>query len=68
MRTQKRDPSQRAFFKGYQVGFQGHPDNKCPHNDNTEQGHEWMNGWQEGHGDYLRGYSIATAQERIASL
>lgn len=68
MRTQKRNPSQRAFFKGYQVGFQGRSNDTCPHAANTQQSQEWINGWQEGYGDYLRGYSIATSQERIASL
>ena len=68
MKTQKRNPSQRAFAKGYQVGFCGRSQDICPHSGNTPQSQEWVHGWQEGHADYLSGYSVAASQERFASL
>lgn len=68
MRKQKRNPSQRAFSKGYQVGFQGHSDELCPHPDTSQQAQGWKNGWEEGRNDYLMGYSVATSQQRLGSL
>jgi len=68
MKRQKRDPSQRAFLKGYQAGFDGRNKNSCPHHTTTPCAHDWYNGWREGHEDRLRGYKLHTEQQKVANF
>ncbi|MBV1930613.1 MAG: ribosome modulation factor [Porticoccaceae bacterium] len=68
MKRQKRDISQRAFSKGYQVGYQGRSEEGCPFQEGTLTAREWLNGWQEGHDDHLDGMSTQTSQQKIMAM
>ena len=59
MRRQKRDKSDRAFTRGYQIGVHGKSRELCPyHDDDSKQ--EWLNGWRCGREDNWDGY-VGTA-------
>ena len=68
MKRQKRDLSQRAYSKGYQVGYQGRSEDGCPFQDGTLIAREWLNGWQEGHSDHLDGIPPLTSQQKIMAM
>ena len=55
MRRQKRDKSNRAFTRGYQIGVHGKTRDLCPyHDDDYKQA--WLNGWRCGREDQWDGY------------
>lgn len=59
MRRQKRDKSDRAFLRGYQIGVHGKSRELCPyHEDDPKQ--TWLNGWRSGREDNWDGY-VGTA-------
>lgn len=68
MKRQKRDLSQRAFVKGYQVGFNGRPKSGCPHQVDTGVHSEWMRGWEEGRTDQRAGFSQFMGQQKVANF
>ncbi|MGO0307634.1 ribosome modulation factor [Endozoicomonas acroporae] len=43
----KRDKSDRAFNKGYQVGLSGRSRDICPHQE-ADLRQSWLSGWREG--------------------
>jgi len=65
MKRQKRNPSQRAYTKGYQLGFDGRSEDTCPHQSNSIFAHEWMKGWREGREDQSVGFKMHTSQQKI---
>jgi ribosome modulation factor len=65
MKRQKRDPSQRAYIKGYQLGFDGRSEDTCPHQSNSIFAHEWMKGWREGREDQTEGFKMQASQQKI---
>jgi len=67
MKRQKRDPSQRAYLKGYQLGFDGRSKDTCPHQTNSVFAHEWMNGWREGRDDQSEGFKMQASQQKITA-
>lgn len=68
MKRQKRDSSQRAHSKGYQVGYRGRSEESCPFQDGSLTAREWLSGWQEGHDDRLDGMSTQTSQQKIMAM
>ncbi len=66
MKRQKRDPIERAFERGYQIGLAGKSKSLCP----TETGpshQEWLNGWRQGRDDYWGGMKPMSASS-LASV
>lgn len=47
MKKQKRDPSLRAYKKGYHAGLSGRSSDICPF-DSLMPRASWLNGWREG--------------------
>lgn len=68
MRRQKRDPSHRAFIRGYQAGFGGHAKSSCPHQTNPGVYAHWVRGWEEGRSDQMSGFSQFMGQQKVANL
>lgn len=59
MRRQKRDKSDRAYTRGYQIGVHGKSKELCPfHSLDSRQA--WLSGWRTGRGDNWDGL-IGTA-------
>ncbi len=50
MKRQKRDPSKRAYSKGYSAGVNGRSRDFCPFNSLICRS-SWLNGWREGRTD-----------------
>ena len=67
MKRQKRNPTQRAYAKGYQLGFDGRSNDTCPYQTNSVSAHEWMKGWQEGRDDLSEGFNVHTLQQKIVA-
>ena len=67
MKRQKRNPSQRAYNKGYQSGFEGRSNDICPFQTSSISAHEWMKGWQEGRDDSSEGFNVHTLQQKIVA-
>ena len=65
MKSQKRDISQRAYSKGYQLGYQGRSEDNCPYQGNSNTAREWLKGWQEGHDDRCDGINTQASQQKI---
>lgn len=59
MRRQKRDKSDRAFTRGYQVGVHGKSKELCPYHA-LEVRQAWLSGWRTGRGDNWDGF-VGTA-------
>ena len=56
MKTQKRDKSERAYTKGYQVGSLGRSQDLCPHETEAPR-QAWMAGWRQGRIDQWEGFT-----------
>ena len=54
MKKCKRDQSERAYGRGYRVGFCGRPRDNCPHCKITCR-QAWFNGWRDGWTDHVQG-------------
>ncbi|MRI35251.1 ribosome modulation factor [Endozoicomonas sp. OPT23] len=54
MRRQKRDMTDRAFTKGYQIGVSGRSRDICPHTE-PHLRQAWLTGWREGRVDNWNG-------------
>lgn len=67
MRRQKRNPSQRAYLKGYQLGFDGRSEDNCPYHHQSGSAFQWMRGWREGRADYWQGLDIGSSQQKVVS-
>lgn len=67
MKRQKRNQTDRAFSKGYQVGVEGRSRTLCPHGGGNNR-QEWLNGWREGREDHWNGYNRAAQAQKISSL
>ncbi len=60
MKTQKRDKSERAYVKGYQIGSSGRSQELCPHA--TEIARQaWMSGWRQGRIDQWEGFTSVSS-------
>ncbi|RLA47524.1 MAG: ribosome modulation factor [Gammaproteobacteria bacterium] len=68
MKRQKRDISQRAYSKGYQQGYHGRSDERCPFQEDSATAREWIKGWQEGHDDNLDGIKTQASQQKVIAL
>jgi ribosome modulation factor len=68
MKRQKRDPSHRAYVKGYQAGFNMRTKSHCPHQENSPTGQEWLRGWSEGRRDHWQGYNMHACQQKVSAL
>jgi ribosome modulation factor len=56
MRRQKRDKSDRAFTRGYQIGVNGKSKELCPYEDQASR-QSWLGGWRKGREDQWDGYT-----------
>jgi ribosome modulation factor len=63
MKRQKRDKSERAFVRGYQLGFSGKSRDLCPH-DSEGLRQSWLSGWREGRTDQWEGSVGMSALQR----
>ncbi|AMX02656.1 ribosome modulation factor [Microbulbifer thermotolerans] len=64
MKRQKRDPSERAFYRGYLAATQNKALANCPYeNGNLHQA--WVNGWREGREDYWNGFGGSTMAQKL---
>lgn len=54
MKRHKRDPSNRAWNKGYQAGFIGRSRDACPHQALTQR-ESWIDGWTMGQRELSEG-------------
>ncbi|WP_096085962.1 ribosome modulation factor [Agaribacterium haliotis] len=67
MKRQKRDRSELAMSRGYQVGFSGSSREKCPY----EQGsirYQWLSGWRQGREDRWDGYNRAACAQKLSNM
>ncbi len=56
MRRQKRNKTNRAYTRGYQIGIHGKSKGLCPYHDiDTRQA--WLSGWRTGREDNWDGYT-----------
>jgi ribosome modulation factor len=53
MKRQKRDMTERAYAKGYQVGVSGKSKDLCPDTNHDT----WMSGWRDGRADNWDGFT-----------
>ncbi|WP_373691312.1 ribosome modulation factor [Endozoicomonas sp. YOMI1] len=60
----KRDKSDRAFNKGYQVGLSGRSRDICPHQE-TDLRQSWLSGWREGRVDHWEGKTGISGLHRM---
>jgi ribosome modulation factor len=67
MKRSKRDMSQRAYERGYQMGINGRSSDVCPHAAG-EQRSSWLIGWHEGRTDQWDGYTLATACHKLSGF
>ncbi|MFV8782446.1 ribosome modulation factor [Microbulbifer sp. SA54] len=67
MKRQKRNPSDRAFHKGYVAAMEGRNSESCPY-EVASLHQEWVNGWRQGRQDYWSGFGPAAQAQRIANL
>ncbi|MBV1879627.1 MAG: ribosome modulation factor [Pseudomonadales bacterium] len=56
MRRQKRDKTNRAYARGYNVGIHGKSKELCPHH-NLDIRQSWLCGWRNGRGDNWDGFT-----------
>ena len=68
MRRQKRDPSHRAFLRGYQAGYDMKTKSRCPFQSDSSTGQEWLRGWREGRKDQWEGVNTQASQEKVSAL
>ncbi|MGD8177128.1 ribosome modulation factor [Marinimicrobium sp. ARAG 43.8] len=64
MKRQKRDPSARAFGKGYQAGIAGRSRSFCPHGDGDAR-QQWLSGWREARTDHWDGLNLAAHVQKL---
>lgn len=64
LKRQKRDKSDRAFIKGYQIGVSGRSKDVCPHIDDTLR-QSWLSGWREGRVDNWEGMVGVASLHRL---
>ncbi|HCP56103.1 MULTISPECIES: ribosome modulation factor [Pseudomonas] len=67
MRRLKRDPSEKAFLRGYQYGVHGKSRELCPFT-NPSVRQAWLNGWREGRGDNWDGMTGTAGIHRLNEL
>ena len=67
MKRQKRNPSERAFSKGYMAGFEGRSRSSCPHETHKIR-FDWLNGWREGRNDQWSGFNRFATAQKISNL
>ena len=68
MRKQKRDPSHRAFLRGYQAGYDMKTKSLCPFQAETNTGQEWLRGWREGRKDQWEGFNAQACQQKVSAM
>lgn len=67
MRSQKRNPIEKAFTKGYQAAMSGKSWAACP----FESGKArviWMNGWREAREDHWSGLDTRSQVQKLSSF
>lgn len=65
MKRQKRDKTDRAYTKGYQIGLSGRSKDICPHEDPLLR-QAWLSGWREGRCDNWDGMTGISGVERLS--
>ncbi|GLS27314.1 ribosome modulation factor [Marinibactrum halimedae] len=66
MKRQKRNPSDRAFSRGYRAGFEGRSRSQCPYETSTIR-YEWLHGWREGREDQWNGFDSRASLQRLSN-
>ncbi|WP_419536655.1 ribosome modulation factor [Endozoicomonas sp.] len=64
LKRHKRDKSDRAFNKGYQVGLSGRSKDICPHQE-PDLRQSWLSGWREGRVDNWEGMTGISGLHRM---
>lgn len=67
MKSQKRNPEDRAMVRGYQAGVSGKSKSLCPFETSNNR-HVWLAGWREGREDLWNGYNVHTQLQKTGSL
>ena len=67
MKRQKRNPSERAFSKGYVAGFEGRSRSMCPH-ETLKIRYDWLNGWREGRKDQWNGFNRFASTQKLSNF
>lgn len=67
MKRQKRNPSERAYSKGYIAGFDGRSRSACPHEVEKTR-YEWLNGWREGRQDQWSGLNKFASAQKLSNM
>lgn len=67
MKAHKRNPSDRAYKKGYMAGSEGRSRSGCPHA-NGDKHQEWINGWRDGREDHWNGFGRSAQAQRLSNL
>ena len=67
MRRQKRDKSNRAYARGYQIGNSGRSREQSPFTD-VPMHQFWLSGWRDGRSDLWSGMSGVAGLHKVANL
>lgn len=67
MRSQKRNPTEKAFTKGYQAAMSGKSWAACPF-DSGKARVIWMNGWREAREDHWSGLDTRSQVQKLSSF
>jgi len=65
MKRQKRNPSAKAFSRGYMAGVAGRSRSLCPHANDGDARHEWLTGWREGREDHWNGFNTLAQVQKL---
>lgn len=67
MKSQKRNPQERAMIKGYQAGVSGKSKSLCPYETSSAK-FDWQAGWREGREDLWNGYNVMSQLQRVSNF
>jgi ribosome modulation factor len=67
MKRQKRNPTERAFTRGYQAGVAGRSWSLCPFSSGDVR-QTWMAGWRDGREDNWGGFNVKAQAQKISNF
>lgn len=67
MKSQKRNPQERAMARGYQTGVSGKSKSLCPFETSSTR-YVWLAGWREGRQDLWNGYNVHTQVQKVSNF
>ncbi len=67
MKRQKRNPTDRAFARGYEAGFTGRSWSLCPFSTGDAR-QNWMAGWREGREDQWNGFNNKASAQKLSNF